>query len=142
MVNLRPAQKPKTQQLQTRLKATPHPRYGFCCGASLRALGPKIVCITDGPQGAYMSAPEGNYFMPPYPDPKPPVNRTGAGDAFAATFVSYLARGFSSLEALRRAPINSAFVVQEIGAQKGLLTRERLEEYLTTAPKDFSPRPL
>lgn len=109
---------------------------------NLRALGPKIVCITDGPKGAYMGDESGTYFMPPYPDPKPPVERTGAGDAFAATFVSYLAFGKTPMEALRFAPINSAYVVQEIGAQRGLLLREALERYLTHAPKEYAPRPL
>jgi sugar/nucleoside kinase (ribokinase family) len=119
------------------------PEEEFCTPlSSLHSLGPKIVCITDGPRGAYMNAPEGTFFMPPYPDPAPPKNRTGAGDAFAATFVSYLALGKTPQEALRRAPINSAFVVQHIGAQKGLLTKAQLEQYLTTAPEDFSPQKL
>lgn len=110
--------------------------------SALHALGPEMICVTDGPKGAYFSDGANTYFIPPYPDPKPPTNRTGAGDAFAATFVSYLALGIEPPEALKRAPINSAYVVQEVGAQKGLLTRERLEEYLVSAPKDFSPRTL
>lgn len=108
--------------------------------SSLHTLGPKLVCITDGPRGAYFSDDTGEYFMPPYPDPKPPISRTGAGDAFAATFVSYLALGMEPLEALRRAPINSAFVVQQIGAQKGLLSREKLEEFLAHAPSNYQPQ--
>lgn len=108
--------------------------------AGLHELGPKIVCITDGPNGAYFSDETGNYFMPPYPDPAPPRERTGAGDAFASTFVSYLALGYTPLEALHRAPINSAFVVQEIGAQKGLLSREKLEESLAQAPSNYQPQ--
>lgn len=110
--------------------------------SGLHALGPKLVCITDGPAGAYFSDGVNNYFMPPYPNPKPPVERTGAGDAFAATFVSMLALGKTSLEALRLAPINSAYVVQDIGAQRGLLSREALEQYLTNAPREYAPRPL
>ncbi|OHA19859.1 MAG: hypothetical protein A3C08_01160 [Candidatus Taylorbacteria bacterium RIFCSPHIGHO2_02_FULL_47_18] len=109
---------------------------------SLRALGPKIVCITDGPNGAYMADSSGEYFMSIYPDPKPPYERTGAGDAFASTFVSYLALGKTPFEALRLAPINSAYVVQGIGAQRGLLSREKLEEYLKNAPREYEPRRL
>ena len=78
--------------------------------------------------------------MPPYPDPKPPLNRTGAGDAFASTFTSAFALGKSIREALRSAPINSAYVVQQIGAQKGLLMREQLEKYLAIAPENYRPR--
>jgi hypothetical protein len=31
-------------------------------------------------------------------------------------------------------------VVQEIGAQRGLLSREKLEEYLANAPEDYGAR--
>ncbi len=105
-------------------------------------LGPKIIVITDGPRGAYTYDGTQTWFMPPYPDPKPPFERTGAGDAFSATFVAALALGQSVPEALRRAPINSMSVVQKIGAQAGLLTREQLEKYLADAPTDYKPRPI
>jgi ribokinase len=108
--------------------------------AEIRKLGPKIVCITDGPKGAYASNGENDYFMPIYPDPKEPVSRTGAGDAFASTFTSAIALGKSIEEALSWAPINSMNVVQYVGAQKGLLTREQLEEYLSKAPEDYKVR--
>jgi hypothetical protein len=39
-------------------------------------------------------------------------------------------------EALAWGPINSMSVVQYVGAQAGLLTRAKLEEYLENAP-DF-----
>lgn len=102
-------------------------------------LGPKIVCITDGPAGAY--AYDGNeaWKMPIYPDPKPPLDRTGAGDSFSATFTSALALGKSLPEALSWGPINSMSVVQGIGAQEKLLTREELEKYLTEAPDNYRP---
>ena len=109
---------------------------------ALRSLGPKIVCITDGPKGAYAYDGYTNeyWFQPMYPDPNPPVSRTGAGDAFASTFTSALILGKAVKEALQWAPVNSAYVVQQIGAQKGLLTREQLEEYLKKAPSDYKPR--
>jgi ribokinase len=100
-------------------------------------LGPNIVCITDGPNGAYLYYDTKFYVMPIYPDPKPPVERTGAGDSFASTFTAALSLGKSPLEAMIWAPINSMNVVQEIGAQKGLLSRETLETYLKNAPKHY-----
>ncbi|MCK5059832.1 MAG: carbohydrate kinase family protein [Candidatus Pacebacteria bacterium] len=106
----------------------------------MRALGPKIVVITDGPKGAYVYDGNETWFMPPYPDSKPPYDRTGAGDSFASTFTSALAYGKDIPEALQWAPINSMSVVQKIGAQEGLLSRESLETYLKHAPKDYSPR--
>ena len=103
-------------------------------------LGPKIVVITDGPKGAYAYNGDEAWFMPPYPDPNPPFERTGAGDAFSSTFVSALAMGKNIEEALMIAPINSMSVVQKIGAQEGLLTLPELEKYLQQAPEDYRPR--
>lgn len=109
--------------------------------------GPKTVVITDGVKGAYVfdaSTSLGTsgtmWFMPPYPDPKPPFERTGAGDAFSSTFTVALALGMDIPSALRLAPINSMSVVQYVGARKGLLTREKLEEYLAKAPEDYKPK--
>jgi sugar/nucleoside kinase (ribokinase family) len=102
-------------------------------------LGPKIAVITDGPKGAYAydSVSGHAWHMPMYPDPKPPVSRTGAGDAFSSTFISALCLNKTIAEALAWGPINSMAVVQQIGAQKGLLSRAQLEEYLANAPKDY-----
>jgi ribokinase len=102
-------------------------------------LGPKIVLITDGPKGAYMYDGEHSYFMPIYPDQKPPLERTGCGDAFASTFMSALALGKTPLEALVWAPINPMSVVEYVGAQEGLLTRPALENFLKKARADYKP---
>ena len=99
--------------------------------------GPKIVVITDGPKGAYVFDGTDAWFMPTYPDPKPPYDRTGAGDSFASTFIAALALGKTPSEAITWAPINSMSVVQKIGAQEGLLTREQLEKYLAEAPENY-----
>lgn len=107
----------------------------------MRALGPKIPVITDGPNGAFALDLEGvAWFMPMYPDPKEPVSRTGAGDAFASTFTSAIILGESVGTALAWGPINSMSVVQQIGAQTGLLTREALLEYLKNAPDNYVPK--
>lgn len=103
----------------------------------LSALGPKIVSISDGPNGAYMYVGGELWQIPLYPDIAPPVERTGAGDAFASTITVALALGLSPLDALTWGPINSMSVVQDVGAQKGLLTREKLEEYLKSAPENY-----
>lgn len=105
-----------------------------------RKLGPKIVVLTDGSKGAYVYDGAKILFMPTYPDPKPPVDRTGAGDAFASTFTSALALGKKIEEAIMWAPINSMSVVQEVGAQKGLLSRSALESFLAKAPADYKPK--
>ena len=103
----------------------------------IHKLGPKIVSISDGPNGAYASDGENIYFTPMYPDVAEPVDRTGAGDAFSSTFTSALALGKTLPEALSWGPINSMSVVQKIGAQEGLLSKEKLEGYLKTAPENY-----
>lgn len=103
----------------------------------LHNLGPKIVIITDGPKGAYASDGVNRMSMPLYPDPDKPVDRTGAGDAFASTLVAALAKGLSLEDALRWAPINSMNVVQNVGAQAGLLEEKELLEWLHKAPKNY-----
>lgn len=105
----------------------------------LHKLGPKIVVITDGPHGAYASGPEGRFKMPNYPDPKPPYERTGAGDAFSSTFVAALAKGSNIEGALQWAPINAMNVVQYVGAQTGLLNESHLSELLKKAPDWYKP---
>ncbi len=105
----------------------------------LHALGPKIVVISDGHAGAYASDGAQCYKMPIYPDPKPPYDRTGAGDAFTSTFVAALAKGADIQGALLWAPINSMSVVQKVGAQAGLLTQKELEKYLREAPHWYHP---
>jgi ribokinase len=107
----------------------------------LHAIGPQVVVITDGPDGAYASDSHQRLWMPPYPDPAPPFERTGAGDAFASTFVAAAAKGLSLEDALRWAPINSMSVVQKVGAQAGLLTEKQLQTWLHKAPHSYQPKP-
>ncbi len=103
----------------------------------LHDLGPEIVVITDGPNGSYVSEGGRVLTIPNYPDPAPPVERTGAGDAFSSTFVAAIAGGESVETALAWAPINSMSVVQKVGAQAGLLTKDELQKFLAEAPEDY-----
>ncbi len=106
----------------------------------LESMGPSTIIITDGHQGAYMKHDHTYFNMPIYPDIAPPLERTGAGDAFFSTFVAYLCKGYDAIYAIKRAPINSMNVVQHIGAQEGLLTEEAVENYLKKAPAEYDLR--
>ncbi|KKW19576.1 MAG: Sugar kinase, ribokinase family [Parcubacteria group bacterium GW2011_GWA2_51_10] len=108
----------------------------------VRALGPRIVCITDGPKGAYILEQSGAWFAPMYPDPAPPKNRTGAGDATASTTVAYIAKGLAPKDALLRGLVNAASVVQHVGAQTGLLADAQIEEWYAKRPADFVTTPI
>ena len=105
---------------------------------SLQALGPKVVVMTDDTRGSYSIDESGVMrHAPRYPDPRPPYEITGAGDALASTVVAALALGKPLTEALLWGPINASSVLQGIGAQKGLLTREQLEKNLANPPGDY-----
>lgn len=106
---------------------------------TMHSLGPNVAVITDGPKGAYAYDGYEAFFMPPFPDEKPPYDRTGAGDAFSATFTSAIALGKSLFDAFMWAPINSMSVVQYVGAQKGLLSQEEILKYLSRAPENYRP---
>ncbi len=116
----------------------------------LRKLGPKLPVITDGPSGAYtydidvahidsITIDENTpvIHLPIYPDPLPPLERTGAGDAFASTFTAAIIRGKDIHTALIWGSINSMSVCQQIGAQRGLLTEEALQSWIDKAPEDW-----
>ena len=105
--------------------------------SKIRALGPKIAVITDDRRGAYAMDESHAWFIPMYPQP-PAYEKTGAGDAFASSVTAALALGKPLEEALLWGPINSMSVVSKVGAQEGLLSREKLEEYLKVAPAEYT----
>ncbi|OVE79339.1 hypothetical protein BVY00_00725 [bacterium G20] len=105
----------------------------------LHQLGPKIIVISDGHKGAYASDGVNRYKMPIYPDPKPPYERTGAGDAFSSTFTAAIMKGATVEAALLWAPINAMSVVQKVGAQAGLLNVHQIDQYLRLAPHSYHP---
>ncbi len=109
----------------------------------IRALGPKTVVITDDTRGAYaLDASNAPFHCPRYPDPRAPYEITGAGDALASTTVVALTLGKDLKEALRWGSANASAVLQEIGAQKGLLTRAQLEANIAKPPAPWDIAPL
>lgn len=105
---------------------------------SVQKLGPKIVVITDDTRGSYAINEGGKtWHIPRYPDPRAPYEITGAGDALASTVTAALALGKPLEEALLWGPVNASSVLQGIGAQKGLLSREELEKNLANPPGEY-----
>jgi len=107
--------------------------------SGLTGLGVKLPVITDGPHGSYTyDETTGKIIhIAIYPDIAPPVDRTGAGDAFASTFSAAKYLGLDNKTALMWGSINSMSVCQHVGAQEGLLSREKLENYLLTKPQGW-----
>lgn len=105
----------------------------------LHALGPETVIITDGPHRVYASGSEGILSLPTYPKTTEIIDRTGAGDAFAATVIAALLRNQSLTVALQHAMINSMNVCQHIGPHAGLLSQSGIDTLLAAAPANFTP---
>lgn len=93
--------------------------------------GPKIVVITDGKEGAYVY--NGLDFLKIGVYAGHRMDATGAGDSFAAAFLASFINGQSLRDCLKWGVINSASVIEKIGAQEGLLSagviKKRAKEY-------------
>lgn len=96
--------------------------------------GVKIVVITDGKHGAYALS-EGKIFHTGQ-FPADIIERTGAGDAFSSGFLGALLAGNDIQEAMKWGSVNAASVIEHIGAQEGLLSKEEIEKKLSERP-DF-----
>jgi len=93
--------------------------------AIAQKLGPEVMVVTVGKKGAYAADEKKIYFQKPCPSKV--VNITGAGDSFAAGFVSSLFYQPSNLsQALLWGSKNSASVINSVGAQKGLLSKRQI----------------
>jgi sugar/nucleoside kinase (ribokinase family) len=99
-------------------------------GEALYDLGPQIIAITDGPKGAYTFDGHNLTFCDTFPAKV--VERTGAGDSYGSGFTAALLHGKDIGEAMRWGMANSAGVIQKIGPEEGLLTKEEMEESLNS----------
>ncbi len=77
--------------------------------------GPRIVIVKRGSEGAYMVSSEGVFEEPAYPVERV-VDTTGAGDTFAAGFITALLWGWRLNEALRLASLAAALKVSKLGS--------------------------
>ena len=106
----------------------------------IHGLGPKIVVVTDGLNGAYSYDGNEVLFMKAFT--QDPVESTGAGDAFSSAFVAALSLGKGISDALIWGATNAMSVVKYVGPQKGLMTKNEIEEYIKNIPPDFIPNKL
>ena len=86
----------------------------------LHKAGPKIVAITDGSNGVYVS--DGSCFYYGRPHKVKVVETTGAGDAFASAFLSGIIKRNDVEFAIKLGMTNAESVIQHHGAKNKLLT--------------------
>lgn len=95
---------------------------------NIRKWGPKIVIITDGPEGAYVYDGENILFSSA--TSQDGTDTTGAGDSFGSAFVGGYILTEDLEKSLKYGIINSGNVVSEFGAQNGILSKEEIEKRL------------
>lgn len=100
----------------------------------LKALGPKIVSITDGINGSWAILEDGRLLSLSIL-PCNIIERTGAGDAYSSGFLGAFILGLPASTAMTWGAVNAASVIEKVGAQTGLLTREEIEEKLKENPE-------
>jgi ribokinase len=91
---------------------------------ALMKLGPKQVVITDGKRGAYTI--NGSFLYQVVPTGVKASETTGAGDAFASTFLAGVIKKKEVEYSLRMASRNAESVIQLQGAKNGLLKSRAL----------------
>jgi 2-dehydro-3-deoxygluconokinase len=96
--------------------------------AELTKLGPKVVAIKLGSDGALISTRDGLQWIEPFDVEV--VDTTGAGDAFAGAFIVAYLEGLDTYECGRFANATAALTCTDIGAVKPIPTREQVEDLL------------
>ena len=90
--------------------------------------GSEFVCVTDGENGALCRTREGEYFTPALPIGEV-LDGTGAGDAFAGTFLAGRLMGLDHERCLKRAAAAGAYACTVMGGQGGCCSFEELNAF-------------
>ncbi len=100
--------------------------------AGLHHLGPTIVVLTDGANGAYAFDGTTLVFAPVFPGDR--VEATGAGDAFSSGFLGATLHNLPIDEALKFGSANAASVIGQVGPTAGLKAFADLKKALAAHP--------
>ena len=92
----------------------------------LGSLEPKVIVLTDGTRGAWVS--DGARIFHAKAGKVQAVDSTGAGDSFTSAFLAAHIKGKELSECLKWGIANSANEVQFYGAIEGLLTEDKMLE--------------
>ena len=110
------------------LRLTIAPRSWFDAAKRLTELGPTIVIITLGKEGA-IAVVNGSPMTVPAPQVRP-IDTTGAGDALCGAFASALASGLSPEQALKRGVAAGSAACLIEGAQQSMPTTAQIDDFM------------
>ena len=105
---------------------------------ALLKLGARNVVVFDESGGAVAANDSERLKIEAFADSEPPLDLTGAGDAFASTMVAALIRGMPLREALCWPPVNFVATSCQFGTQSGLLRHDDLVSRLDAAQPEFT----
>lgn len=105
---------------------------------AIHKLGPSISCITDGKNGSYCSDMEKIYKLEA--SKTKPIERTGAGDAFASGFLAALIKTCNIELAMQIGSANAESVIRYFGAKNKLLTWQEAINNVTKHPFKITER--
>ena len=89
----------------------------------------KIVVLGRGNKGAMMYTRNDDMIRVfPAVELGKVVNTVGAGDALFSAFVNYYSKGFTPIDAIKRAQIFAAYKIGFNGAANGFISEEKVEE--------------
>lgn len=95
----------------------------------LGTLGPELISITDGENGAYARDDKRNIYKISSFGGKA-TEKTGAGDAYTSGFLAAYFIGKNIPECMRWGTFNATSVMTHMGAQDGLLRSDELQKKL------------
>ncbi len=101
----------------------------------LNKMGPDYVVITDGKKGAYALFEGNKYYVKPHNFKV--KETTGAGDAFASSFLAGLILKNDVKFALSLAQTNAESVITHYGAKEKLLTLKEAKKQMKRYPVDI-----
>ncbi|MEW6341458.1 MAG: sugar kinase [Pseudomonadota bacterium] len=103
----------------------------------LLALGPRVVALKLGKQGAYVATPDERRLVPGHVVDA--VDATGAGDCFGGAFIARIVAGDDPFAAARYANVAAALSTQGFGAVAPIPHRAAVEQALQAGGADASP---
>lgn len=101
----------------------------------LHLLGPKIVIVTDTENGSYAADLKESLKLGSIPTKV--FEKTGAGDAFSSGLISALFYEKTLAEAMVWGSINASETIKQIGPNRGLVAKEKIEK-LVKKYKNFA----
>lgn len=106
----------------------------------LKAAGPKIVVVTDGREGSFASYDGREVWHAGIPEQTPVIERTGCGDGYSTGFLAALAEEKDLQTAMIWGTMNATSVLEFIGAREGLLTQQKMQDFIRRYGEFAKPR--